>query len=61
MISAPSFVDSSRGKPLLEGDFARGKIVDGADHTNLILGDHLGGLRVLQALSVVWRIPSRSR
>ena len=36
-------------------DFARGKIIDGADHANLILGDHFGEnwLRVLQALGVV--------
>ena len=36
-------------------DFAGGKIIDGADHTNLIPGDHFGQdwLRVLQALGVV--------
>lgn len=40
---------------LHKGDLARGKIVDGADHPNLILGYHFGQdwLRVLQALGVV--------
>jgi hypothetical protein len=44
---------------LHKDDLARGKIVDGADHTNLILGYHFGQdwLRVLQALggSARWR------
>jgi len=40
---------------LHKGDFARGEIVDSADHTNLVLGYHFGQdwLRVLQALRIV--------
>lgn len=40
---------------LHKGDLARGKIVNGANHTNLILGYHSGQDRrcVLQALGVV--------
>ena len=39
-------------------DFARGKIIDGADHTNFILGYHFGQdwLGVLQAFDVVAHI-----
>jgi hypothetical protein len=51
----PLLANTNAGRPLDKGDFARGKIVDSADHTNLFLGYHFGQdwLRALQALSVV--------
>jgi hypothetical protein len=47
--------DICSGGPLHKGDLACGKIVDGVDHADLVLGYHFGQdrLRVLQALDVV--------
>jgi hypothetical protein len=49
---------ASRGETSHKGNFARGKIVDSADHTSLIHGYHFGQdrLRVLQAPGIVAHI-----